>query len=85
MDWIGQQWPWLSALILALGKMINDHLVIKDHEQRIDRIEQVVQEQQVMTAEQSMDIKHIRNTVDAIAEQQGINREDIKEILKNRG
>jgi len=84
MDWLTEHWPWLSALVLAVGKMIRDHLAIKDHESRLDKLENVVQQQQILVAEQSADIKHIRNTVDALANRQGITEEDIKDIIRNR-
>lgn len=64
--------------------MIRDHFAIQEHEQRISNVEDAVRNQQIVAAEQSTDIKHIRNTVDALAERQGITEEDIKDIIRNR-
>ena len=84
MDYLAEHWPWLSAVILAVGKMINDHFKIQNHDNRIEDLEKVMQEERRQSAAQSENIKHIRDTVDALAERMGVTEEDIKKLIRNR-
>lgn len=82
MDWIAEQWPWMAVALTALAKMIRDHIMIGNHEDRIEELEDIQQEQRIMQAELSRDVKHTRTMVDRIADELDVNKDDIKDIIR---
>ena len=58
--------------------------MIADHEERIDNVEKVQSNQSETLARISANIEHLVSTTDKIAEEQGVAKEDIKDILKDR-